>query len=889
MRRTACTFVLAMTTMAACCATALAADSGTKPPLERLPGWAVPESYALDLRIDPTRGGYDGTTVIKVDLKKAADHVWLHGRDLKVSSVIVTDASGTQHQAKYVDAVPKAGVVRVDFGSTLKPQEIKLAFKFHAPYNERLEGLYKVVSGGESYVMTQMEPISARFAFPSFDEPGFKTPYDITLTIPDADKGFANTALEKKVENGDGWKTLTFATTRPLPSYLVAFAAGPWSVNEGPSIKPDKYRSEPVKLRGVAAKGKAKYLNWILDETPSIIQYMENYYAFGYPFGKLDLVAVPDFSAGAMENPGFVTFRDYLLQLQPDSAQRYVRGAFNVTAHELAHMWTGDTVTTDWWNDLWLNESFATWMQQKLAEKLHPEYRTDLERVEGGQSAMSNDSLVSARMIRQPITGNGDIQTAFDGITYQKGAAVLGMFENFVGEDTFRDGMRAYIQKYKFGNVNAQNLIDSIAKAAGKGDRFKKAFSSFLDQSGVPEVATRLDCNGEHPVLHLTQKRYLPLGSKGDSNRIWGVPVCVRSSNGTQCQMLDKAEGSMTFEGNQCPAWYMPNADGNGYYRFGMAKADLDKLNAHVDELNDAEQLAYADSIDAAFHRGEIGADQALAGMLRLAASDTVDVALAPLDTFRWIWAHEAQTKAQKAHLTEMVKKAYLPRLEKLGYDRRKDDSGDDAQMRSTLASLLGLTIKLPEVRKALLKQGDAVLNKKVDGHLDFDAANSDLLGTVLGAEVQVHGKAVIDTLMQQMTTVTNPAWRNAMLSGLSRASGEQAERVRDFALSKDVKVGEMGRMLFVDRHDAKGRTASWNWFVKNYDKVVNRTGTFGTGYLPRMGSGCSVAEAKRNRDFFTPKLDDLPGADRGLAQSTESTLLCAALKKKQDSADIMK
>src|SRR5699024_8586133 len=254
-----------------------------------------------------------------------------------------------------------AGVVRVEFARTLQPQELKLAFKFKAPFNKRLQGLYKVVDGGQPYVMTQMEPISARFAFPSFDEPGFKTPYDISLTIPEADKGFANTALVKKVDNGDGWKTLTFATTKPLPTYLVAFAAGPWSVNVGPEIGADKYRDDPVKLRGIAAKGKARYMDWILGQTPAIIEFMEDYYAFGYPFGKLDLVAAPDFSAGAMENPGFVTFRDYLLQLQPDSAQRYVRGAFNVTAHELAHMWTADIVTTDWWNALWLNESIATW------------------------------------------------------------------------------------------------------------------------------------------------------------------------------------------------------------------------------------------------------------------------------------------------------------------------------------------------------------------------------------------------------------------------------------------------------------------------------------------------------------------------------------------------
>ncbi|HET6632925.1 MAG TPA: M1 family metallopeptidase [Rhodanobacteraceae bacterium] len=875
--------------LATCCGAVFAAG-GEAPPLEKLPRWAVPQAYSLSLRIDPAQKGYSGITVIKLDLKQASDHVWLHGKDLKVSKVTITDAAGSKHTGKYVDVAPDAGVVRVDFGTTLKPQALTMTLDFTAPYNQRLEGLYKVVHAGEPYAMTQMEPISARFAFPCFDEPDFKTPYAISLTIPKDDVGVANSKLVETTPEGD-WKTLTFAQTKPLPTYLVAFAVGPWSVNKGPTIAADSYRKQPLPLRGIAAKDQAKHMDYILGETPKIIHVLESYYGFGYPFGKLDLLAAPDFSAGAMENAGLVTFRDFYLLLKPDSARRYVRGAFNVTAHELAHMWTGDTVTLNWWNDIWLNEAFATWMQQKVTEQVHPEYRADLSRVEGAEGAMHSDSLISARKIRQPITGNGDIQTAFDGITYQKGAAVIGMFEGFVGEKTFQKGMQAYIRKHKFGNAVASDLVGAIASAAGKGTEFKQAFNSFLDQSGVPEVSAELDCSGAQPVLHLSQSRYLPLGSKGDPDRTWGIPVCVRTGAGAgnvQCEMLSSAKGSMTLEG-QCPAWYMPNADARGYYRFSMKPDDMAKLNAAVHSLSDAEQLAYADAVDASFHRGEINAAEALAILPELASSKTSDVALAPLDTFGWVWHHEARTDAQRARLTALVKKAYLPRLEKLGYHRQKGEPADAAEMRSALARVLGLTVKLPEVRAALLKQGDAVLKANPDGSLNFDAADSDLLGTVLAAEVQEHGKPVIDTLMKQLQTATNPAQRNAMLAALGQAKGAQAERVRDFAIGKYVKVGEMGRLLRVDRESKASRTAGWKWFVENYDHVLARTGTFGTGYLPMMGSGCSVAEAERDSAFFTPKLKSLPGADRGLAQATESTRLCAALKEAQDPAAILK
>ncbi|MBS0557107.1 MAG: M1 family metallopeptidase [Proteobacteria bacterium] len=871
-------------------ASALAATMDS-PPLEKLPRWAVPESYALDLRIDPAQSGFSGTATIRLKLTQPSDHVWLHGKDLAQVKVSVTDAHGKVHAARYVDAAPKPGVVRVDFGSTLAAQELTLRFDYHAPYNGHLEGLYKVVYAGKPYVMTQMEPISARYAFPGFDEPDFKTPFDISITAPEDLVAVANTAALRTTAAGKGWKKVTFTQTLPLPTYLVAYAVGPWDIKVAPDIAPSAWRKHPLPLRGIAAAGQAQRMAHVLGQTPVIIQTLEDYYGFGYPFDKLDLAAMPDFSAGAMENAGLVTFRDWLLLLDADSAQSYVQGSFNVTAHELAHQWTGDTVTMGWWNDLWLNESFATWMQKKITEKVHPEYRADLDRVEAAQHAMANDSLVSARKIRQPITGNGDIQTAFDGITYSKGAAVLAMFEGFVGDKTFQDGMRAYIAGHKFGNASADDLIDAITKAADKGIRFKQAFGSFLDQSGVPMVRTQLDCSGKQPTLKLAQSRYLPLGSTGDVARTWGVPMCVRTPAGTRCELFDSATGSMTLEDKSCPAWYMPNAGARGYYRFSMAPQDLAQLTAALDTLNDAEKLAYADAIDAAFRHGDIDAHDVLAALRKLAPSATAQVSLSPLSTFDWIWHREAITDAQKARLREVAKAAYLPRMEALGYTRRASDTPQDIEMRGSLASTLGHTLKIPEVRAALLAQGDAVLKKTADGQLDFAAANPDLIGSALAVAVAERGKPAVDELIAALPVTTDPAQRNAILGGLGGAPAGQADRVRDFAIGKDVKVGEMGRLLGVDRDTREGRTAMWNWFVKHFDQILARTGTFASGYLPGMagGGGCSQAEAERMTQFFTPRLKDLSGADRGLAQATESTLLCAALKAKQDPAAILK
>lgn len=886
---------LVLTALAACCGTALAAAVDDQPH-GRLPGWAQPESYQLDFKVDPRQQDFSGSTVIKLKLTQASDHLWIHGRELKVSKVTVTDAAGKSHAAKYVDVAPQEGVVRIDFGSTLKPQELTLAINYTAPLNQQLQGLYKVSHEGQPYAMTQMEPISARYAFPGFDEPGFKTPFDIRLTIPNDEVAVANTKQVKEEKAGDGWKKLTFSTTKPLPTYLVAFGVGPWDVVRGPDISPDQYRTNALELRGVAAKGEGHRLQHVLSETPTIIHTLEDYYGFGYPWDKLDLLAAPDFSAGAMENAGLVTFRDWLLLIDPDSPATYVRGSFNVTAHELAHQWTGDTVTLAWWDDLWLNEAFATWMQQKVTQKVHPEYRADLDRVRGAQGAMNDDSLVTTRKIRQPISGNGDIETAFDSITYRKGAVVLGMFEGYVGESAFQQGMRAYIQDHKYGNATADDLIGSVAKAADKGDNFKQAFKSFLNQPGVPYVQTELAQEGGKTVLKLSQSRYLPVGSKGNDKQVWGVPMCVRygtaSGSKVSCELFDQATGSMVLEGASKNTWVLPNANATGYYRFAMAKKDLATLGKQIDKLDDAEQLAYADAVYASFKHGDLDAGDVLAALKPLTASKTREVATAPLTSFNWIHRNLAQTDAEHAKLDAWATSAYLPRLKALGYQRKANEADGDSLLRATLADELALVVKVPEVRAELLKQGDAALKRKPDGRLDLATGDRDLLGTALAVAVQERGKSAVDALIAEIPQTSDPAFRNAMLAGLSEVSDPAlAVQVRNFALDKKVKVGEMAMLLDGGRDTRAERDASWQWTTSNYDRIVERTGSFAGGKLPDLigGGGCSQDEADRLQAFFKDRVKQVTGAERGLAQTTESTVLCHVLAQKQDAKSILR
>lgn len=856
-----------------------------------LPDWARPEAYHLALKVDPHKDSFGGSVAIDVDLRQASRYLWLHGHSVDVSAVTVLDAAGHRRPARYVVADADVGIARIDFDRELKAQHLRLELTYTAPFNGELQGLYKVEHDGAPYVITQMEPVSARYAFPAFDQPSFKTPFDLTLTVPADETAVANAAQIREEKADPGWKTVVFAQTRPLPTYLVAFAVGPWDVATGPSVAPTQGRASPLSIRGIAVKGEGHRLGWVLGETPRIVSYLENYYGFAYPYGKLDLLAAPDFSAGAMENAGLITYRDFLMLLDPDAPLRSFRESFITNAHELAHQWTGDIVTLNWWDDVWLNEGFATWMQYKVTHAIHPEYNTELDRVGDIERAMDADAQVSAREIRQPITGNGDIQTAFDAISYMKSGAVIAMMEAYVGEDVFQRGMREYIHAHAFGNASAPDLIDSIATAAGQGDAFRHAFASFLNQTGTPYIGVSLTPVSGGMEAHLAQSRYLPAGSKGDAARVWGVPVCIRyglddGSSKVACKLLDSTRGSLVLQGATSESWVMPNANASGYYRFALDGPDLARLAAAVGHLSDAEQLAYADTVGAAFDRGDINAQDLLVAYEPLTHSKIGRVLLAPFPRIGWMLSYEAKTDAQRQVLREWVTTHYGPALARLGFTKRAGESIEDTQTRAKLVEQLAdINIASPDARKAMLAAGDKILRLK-DGKLDFEAVDADLRTVALRTAVEERGKAAVDILLPQLATTTDPTTRVSILNAVGAVQdGAQADRVHDAAVGKTIKVGEMFRTMVAARSTQNSRDQLWRWFGTHADAVSARAGSFGSGFVPQFAStgGCSRQDADRLTTFFAPRLSKVAGLDRGLSQAVEAIELCTALREKQD------
>ncbi|HVT37279.1 MAG TPA: M1 family metallopeptidase, partial [Nevskiaceae bacterium] len=395
---------------------ALAQDAA---PIGELPRTAEPLSYQLHFILDPQADGYTAEASIRVRLHQAADHLWLHGRSLTITQAQWTDASGTQGSAQY-QQVNDDGVARVDFGRELAAQDLTLSFQFSGRYNRTLEGIYKVSRGGDDYLVTQLEAIAAREVFPCFDQPSFKTPFDLSLTVPEKLVAVANSRQVGDERAAPGSKTLQFATTAPLPTYLLAFAVGPWEVSELSHVPADAQRKHPLQLRVIGPRGSRALLDYALKTTPAIVAELENYFGEAYPFDKLDLLAAPDFAFGAMENAGLIVYRESELLLDARASVETQQDYYLTNAHELAHQWFGNDVTLRWWDDTWLNESFASWMEGKIVDRIHPEWHAGVSELQTARAAMEEDSLISARRIREPIVQTSDIDAAFDNITSEK-------------------------------------------------------------------------------------------------------------------------------------------------------------------------------------------------------------------------------------------------------------------------------------------------------------------------------------------------------------------------------------------------------------------------------------------------------------------------------------
>lgn len=665
-----------------------ASGASVEPPKLRLGDDVRPMHYSLNLNLNPDEDTFAGAIEIDLDIRKPADVIWLNAKSLTIDHASLVTGGHTM-----AARIEKGGEDFAGFAfSTAAPSgKAKLQIAYRGELSKKgTGGLFKLQEGGNWYIYSQFEAVDARRAFPCFDEPSFKVPWQLTLHIKKEHTAVSNTpVLSESNENG-ARKKVVFAETKPLPSYLVAMAVGPLEF-----VDAGKVGKKQTPLRIVTPKGEGVQAKYAAQVTREILQQLENYFGIPYPYEKLDGISIPvTFGFGAMENPGLITYAQNIILSDPaqDSINRQ-RTYAEVAAHEMAHMWFGDLVTTAWWDDIWLNEAFASWMAAKVIHQWKPEWNTKIDEQNSRLDVMEQDSLVSARKIRQPIESNNDIVNAFDNITYSKGQAVIGMFESWMGEDAFRSGVQRYLKQYSWRNATAADFMDALGSSGNQP--VGRAFSTFLNQPGVPLVSVKVQCDSASGAsLQLNQKRALPLGSQGSSTQqTWQIPVCARygegDSTGRECTLLTDTSTRWKLTGaKSCPAWVVVNADGAGYYRTSYEAKQLGSLLADGGrQLSASERVATLGDVEALTRLGEIKAADALILVPQFARDPVRQVVSSAIGITGSVRAHLVPNELFPNYM-RFVNQTFGERARQLGW---KPKAGEDSETRLLRSSIVPL------------------------------------------------------------------------------------------------------------------------------------------------------------------------------------------------------
>ncbi len=846
------------------------AAAGEAPRL-RLGDTVRPTGYEVELTLRPEAESFPGRVAIDLRLAEATPVIWLHGVDLEILEASLY-ADGVERAVTVLEG--GEGFVGFEPEEAVGPGAARLEIRYRGLLPEdEVAGLFRRRVGGDWYVFSQMEAIEARRAFPCFDEPRFKVPVRMTLTVPAEHLAVTNAALESEAAADAGMKTLRFKKTPPLPSYLLAVAVGPFDVAFA-----GRFGARKTPIRIITPRGRAAEAAWAAESTGPILELLEEYFGTPYPYEKLDQVAVLNFG-GAMENAGLIAYDQELILSKPeeDTIPRQ-REYASVCAHEVAHMWFGDLVTMPWWDDLWLKESFATWMANKIVERWQPSWDVDVMTVRRRGGAMRADSLDTARQIRQPIESSHDIANAFDGITYAKGASVLNMFEAWVGEEKLRRGVRDYLARHADGSATAEDFLAAFERAGGR--QVSDAFASFLDQNGVPLITAALDCQGEGPPrLSLSQQRYLPAGSTAEGLRTWRIPVCVEygagGSTGRECQLLTEPEATMTLtSAAACPDWVLPNSDMAGYYRVDYGQGLLDRLLSVAGELSLAERVGLIDDLRSQARAGRLSYGEALARLPGLLEDPNRHIVRATASIVSDV-ADDLVPAGRSGDFARFVRALYGEQARALGWTARPEEDDDTRLLRATLVALVAGEGEDP----ALSAQAATLAEKWLK---DRAAVDADMVADVLAVAAKDGDEALWQKLYQQARTPGDEQERARLLRAMgSFTDPALVARNLELGLSDEFPVFEVLSLLFGALREPATRPLAFAHVQENFDAWMARLPAGYQGLMPVTARFfCDESKAREADAFFRPRVKAMEGGPRELDQALESVRLCAARRE---------
>ena len=887
------------------------------PPM-RLSTDVRPLAYSLALTIDPAQPLHSGTVQIDLQLRQPTRRLRLHAKDLQIQQVALdVGARRLAGQVRRLDA----DSIALQFGQTVPAGPARLTIRFTGSLQDKdVYGLFRQQEGGQWAAITQFESTGARLAFPLFDEPGWKVPWTLALTVPQPLLAVANMPIASEEPAQPGWKTVRFAPTPPLPSYLLAFAVGDFEVLDAGTTGGPAPQASHTPMRFITPRGRSTDAAYAAGITGQIVERLEAYFGLPHPYPKLDSLTIPvTVNFGAMENAGLITYASTLLLASPAAqTPKFQRDYVSIAAHELSHQWFGNLVTPAWWDDIWLNESFASWLGDRITAELQPTWGWDTAVQQSRQQAMRADRLLSARRIAEPVRNPDELAAVWDSITYQKGQVVLAMFEQWLGPAQFQAGVQRYIARHAWGHATGH---DFLAALAVDDPALPDALRSFTQQPGIPRIQADLLCGDGPPRLRLRQSRLLALGSavaastasgpagagaasgpgkarmvsdpaSAGTASLWQVPMLIRTPAGLSRLLLTTPEATLALPDATCPPWVQANAGGVGYYRVATTPQALAALMAQAD-LPVAERLA---GLDDALGLSEAG-DLPLADMLALAESQAqqpdrrvVEQAMQVLRAARRLIVpadaadQAAQTgstltatatTATTATLTYTAQwqRALGQRARALGWRPLPTDTEDDRLLRTRL---------LPAVAElgddiALQTEARALTERWLTERSSLDAA---LRAAVLAAAALRGDAALFDALRAALAASSDRAERHDLLSALGHFKAPAlADRARMLLLDQAVDIREaQWPLLQAQSADPAQHAGLLRFMQQHHASLVRRLGRDEPAWLPaHFGQACSTDDARRIDAVFAPFAKQFQGGARALAQTLESVRLCAA------------
>jgi aminopeptidase N/puromycin-sensitive aminopeptidase len=828
---------------------------------QRLPSTVRPEHYALTLTPDLKAATFAGVESIDLDLAEPTTSITLNAAEIAFQSVTVTAAGKTQRAAISLGADKQQATFI--FPDKLPAGKATLSIAYTGILNNELRGFYLSKTARRNYAVTQFEATDARRAFPCFDEPALKAAYDLSLIVDSGDTAISNTPIEADTPGpAAGKHTLKFAATPKMSTYLVAFLVGDFQCTAG--------EQDGVAIRVCSTPDKVALTPYGVDVAKYVLHYYNTYFGIPYPLKKLDLIALPDFEAGAMENFGAITYRETALLIDPKTASVGAKKEVAlVIAHEMAHQWFGDLVTMQWWDNLWLNEGFATWMENKPVAALHPEWNIDQSVAGGVDGTLNVDAQPTTRAIRAKAETPEEINQMFDGIAYGKASDVLLTVENYLGTETFRKGVHNYLAAHLYANATAEDFWNAQTAASHKP--VDKIMESLVAQPGAPILTFGEPVNGKVPI---TQRRFfLSPAIQPDPAQKWTLPICFKTKTGQDCQLLTPADSTL----KALPSGlFFANAEGKGYYRSAYPPSIYAALVANVEtRLIPAERIRLIGD-----EWAQVRANKATVGdYLNLvtavksdSSSEVVGSALAGVYT---IYERVAATPEEKAALSAWIRNSFSPEYARLGVPS-ENDSANTREMRSQLFNLLGYFGKDP----AVIAQANQIAQKYLSDPASVDAT---LGQTALSIAARNGDAALFNKLQSISETSANPEFQISALRLLAEFEDPAlVQRSLDYAASGKVRNQDAAIQFAIALQIPATRDPAWKYIQSHWEKVQAQLTTEMGGVLVGSTGGFCSADARDDvKNFFSTH--KVASSDIALRHALERIDGCIELRSLQE------